>query len=382
MGCVLALAKSLEGRDRNCFYVFPTYKQAKQVAWKLLKKLAGRYAVLIHETELTIELVNGSVVGLRGADKPDSLRGVGLDYVILDEYGDMRPEAWREVLRPALADRLGGALLIGTPKGWNHFKEEWDRAWETPNWQAWQFTTLQGGNVSLEEVEENRRTMDPRTFRQEFEASFESVTGRIFYGFGRMGWPVGSVCDDLVIPEGVDVLVGMDFNVDPMTAACGVRAADQLHVVQEIVLPDANTEAMAQALKTRFPRNNIVVFPDPSGRARKTSAKVGVTDLTILRDHGFRVSVPKAAPSVKDSSNEVNAMLLNAANERRLLVHPACKTVIRSLDGLTWKKGQEGIEPDKSGGLDHAADALRYLVHGEFPMKSKGLEPMPLSAVI
>src|SRR6202163_5131998 len=121
---------------RLVWYVAPTYKQAKRIAWKPLKQMTRPYwASKPNETDLTIELVCGGTISLRGADNYDSLRGDGLDFIVLDEYASMAPEAWNEVLRPALSDRLGRALFIGTPKGLNHFHDLYQNAQAQAHWE-------------------------------------------------------------------------------------------------------------------------------------------------------------------------------------------------------------------------------------------------------
>ena len=131
---------------------------------------------------------------------------------------------------------------------------------------------------------------------------------------------------------------------------------------------DANTELMALALQERFPNRHITVCPDPAGRARKTSAAVGRTDFTILEEAGLKVSSPRAAPPVVDRINEVNSMLCNAEDRIRLLIHPRCTSLIKSLEGMVYRDGVS--VPDKRGGLDHMADALGYLVHDQFPINN------------
>ena len=318
-----------------------------------------------NETDLSLTLINGSIISLRGADNYDSLRGVGLDALVLDEYADMAAEVWTEVLRPALSDKLGSALFIGTPAGFNHLYDLWIEADSKPDWKAWQFTTADGGNVPPEELEAARLDLDERTYNQEYLASFESLTGRVYYEFDRHL----NVSADL-IDTGAELLVGMDFNIAPMSAVIGVKAGvDQLHILDEIVIMNGNTELMADAINRRYPARRVYVYPDPSGRARKTSSPVGQTDFSILAAHGFRVLSPPSAPLVVDRLNEVNAMFKNASGERRLFIHPRCKTLIKCLDGLTYK--EDTSQPDKTLGLDHLPDALGYLVHYEFPIAGK-----------
>lgn len=311
-----ALKTALEGSGRVVWFVAPSYRQAAQIGWKILKSLVPKNnSRKTNETDLSIELHNGSVIALRGADNYDSLRGVGLDGLVLDEFADMSPDAWFEVLRPALSDRQGWALFIGTPKGFNHFHTLWTKAYLMDGWEAFQFTTLDGGRVPPEEIEAARAELDPRSFRQEYEASFESMSGLVYQNFDRRI----HIREDLR-DTGGNLLVGMDFNINPMSAVVGVKAGDQLHILDEICLANSNTQRMADEIKRRYPGRPINVFPDPSGNARKTSAGVGETDFAILRQAGFCVIAPPKAPSVSDRINEVNSLFLNAKEEHHLFI--------------------------------------------------------------
>ena len=178
---IRCLCEAASQVDREVWYVAPTYKQAKMIVFKKLRKKLQdlRWVRKINETNLSFELKNGSTISLKGADNYDSLRGVGLDFLVLDEFADIDPEAWFETLRPTLADKMGKALFIGTPKGMNWAKDLYDLHDEYPDeWAAFQFTTIEGGNVTEEEVLAARRSLDERTFRQEFEGTFETFSGR------------------------------------------------------------------------------------------------------------------------------------------------------------------------------------------------------------
>lgn len=361
------LSQVKKGRDKSHWYVAPTYRQAKQIAWKQLKRLMPKgWAVSWNESDLTVHIINGCEISLRGADNPDSLRGVSLASAVLDEYADMPSMAWSEVLRPALADQQGGALFIGTPKGFNHFHTLWAAAHTMGGWQAWSFTTADGGNVSVSEIESARAEMDERTFLQEFLASFETLAGRVYQNFER-ATHVTAVEDCPKQP----LLIGMDFNINPMSAVLATIQGGQLHVFGEIEIPNGNTELMASEIRRRYPQRTIRVYPDPSGNARKTSAPVGQTDFAILRAAGFQVIAPAAAPLVVDRVNEVNAVFRNATGAVRCFVSPRAKTLIRGMEGMTWKEGTS--IPDKSLGLDHMPDAFGYLVHSEFPIIKRTL---------
>jgi hypothetical protein len=328
------------------------------MGWRTLKQLV--HPVLlgrIRESELEIELANGSIIKVHG---PQSLRGTGLDFALLDEYAFMPAELWPEVVRPMLADREGRALLSSTPNGFNHFYDLYHEAQFRSDWAAFRFSTAQGGYVSANELALLRSTMDSKLYAQEIEASFELQSGRVYHAFSRDL----NVTDVPLIP-GPALLVGMDFNVDPMTAVVAQRIGGQCHVSAEIVLPNSNTFEMTQELLRRYPQHRGVVHPDPSGAARKTSAAVGQTDHAIIRQAGWEVYSVRPYPIV-DRVNSVNAMFENANGQRRLFVDRKCKILIRALDSLTFKAGTH--LPDKSTGFDHITDALGYLVMGVFPM--------------
>lgn len=351
--------------DKEVWYIAPTYRQAKLITWKKLRNrlVDLKWAKKINETELSILLKNGSTIALKGADNYDSLRGVGLDYLILDEFADIDPEAWNEVLRPALADKEGGAMFIGTPKGMNWAKDLFDLHEEFPeDWASFQFTTIDGGNVSVKEIEAARAQMDERTFRQEFLATFETFSGRIFYAFDRhknvAPWPLDELPSELHI--------GMDFNIDPCSAVVFAKTGNLLHAVDEIRIFSSNTDEMCEEIKNRYPGKRIVVYPDPAGAQRKTSAG-GRTDHTILRNAGFTVKAPHSHNPVRDGINAVNAKLCNSKGERSLFIDPKCKYWIESLEKHCYKEGSS--IPDKDSGFDHMSDAGRYCIDYLFPVK-------------
>lgn len=357
------------------WYVAPTYRQAEQIAWAQLKDMIPRgYIRSKNETDLRIELKNNSTIALRGADNPDSLRGVGLDFVVPDEAAFQKREVWTEAIRPALSDRTGSALFITTPAGYNWFYDLYCAAKGKKDWETFQFTTLDGGNVPAEELDSARAELDERTFRQEYEASFESLTGRVYYAYDR-DQNARTIPDDPSAP----LLVGMDFNVNPMSAVFAIRAGDQLQFLGEQIIPNGNTDDMAKAIKARFPNRQIRVCPDPTGNARKTSAPVGQTDFSILRAAGFQVNAPQHPYAVADKINTVNAALKNAAGVRRVFVDPVkCPVLAKGLDGLTYREGTN--DPDKSLGLDHITDAAAYLILWEIPMKVFFAQPLKLGA--
>lgn len=355
------LHRALRKDDQNVWYVAPTYKAAKEIAWDMLSnQIPLEYISKTNETSLTINFKNGSSISLKGAEKPDNLRGRSLDFVVLDEFADMRPQAWFEVIRPSLSDRQGGALFIGTPKGRNHFYDLYGKGVDSDDgWHSYQYTTIEGGNVAPEEIESAKADLDERTFQQEYEAQFVNYSGIIYYGFKREE-SVARHTDDIGV-----IHVGMDFNLDPMSAVLMTRKGDTLHVFDEIVMFGSNTDEMVAELRERYGNGTIVIYPDPASRQRKTSAG-GRTDLSILQNAGFEVRVRNSHAAVRDRINAVNSRLLSNDGQRRLYVDPKCKKVIESLERHTYKEGTS--QPEKDG-FDHMNDALGYAVEYLFPIR-------------
>ena len=349
------LARAAREPNRRVWYIAPSYRMAKQIVWDSIKwRLQDlNWVQRINESDLAITLRNGSTIALRGADNPDSLRGVGLDFLVMDEFAMIDEKAWSEVLRPTLSDRQGSAMFITTPMGTSNWAFDlYNRSATDTNWQSWTFRTIDGGNVAPEEIEQARRDLSDRQFRQEYEATFETYAGRIYYNFDRsrnLAQYRGE------IPR--EIMVFCDFNVNPISAAVAVPVRSGIHIVDEITIYGSNTDELVDEIRSRYPDKSVRVYPDPAGVQRKTSAG-GRTDITILENAGFRVFYHRHHPAVRDRINAVNAALSNADGESSLWIDPACRRVIECLEKQIYKEGTQ--IPDKDGGFDHMNDAIGY----------------------
>ena len=175
-------------RNKTVVYVAPTFAMGKQIMWKWLKEYTPKsYIRKMNESDLMLEFKNDSVIYVKSSENYDSMRGLSLSYVVMDEVADIDQEAWQLVLRPALSDQQGGAMFIGTPKGTNWFYDLYlmGKEVERETWKSWSYTTLQGGNVPAEEIEEAKKDLSPRDFKQEYEASFEALSNRVVDLFDR-----------------------------------------------------------------------------------------------------------------------------------------------------------------------------------------------------
>jgi len=176
----ILLIKAIQSESKDVFYIAPTFQQAKDVMWGMLKDLGKDLIANAHENTGVLTLINGRKIFLKGSDRPDTLRGVGLTYVVLDEYASMKAVVWEQIIRPTLADVKGGALFIGTPAGKNHFYDLYIDAQEDDQWEAFQFNSTDNPFIPKEEIEAAMKSMSSMSFRQEFEASFETFSGGIF----------------------------------------------------------------------------------------------------------------------------------------------------------------------------------------------------------
>lgn len=163
-------------------YVAPTQGQARKLLWNLLLEIGKDVITGQHLNNLEIKLINGATISLRGGDNPEPMRGLSMGFVVIDEYADIKPYVWEEIIRPALSDRRGKAVFIGTPMGRNHFYELYNEIEKVgkEGYKAWHFTTYDNPIISRDEIEEAKRTMSSYAFRQEYLASFVAPGSAMF----------------------------------------------------------------------------------------------------------------------------------------------------------------------------------------------------------
>jgi PBSX family phage terminase large subunit len=350
---------------KDVYYISPTYRMSRTIIFKRLKEklLDLRWVKKINETNLEFILKNGSTISLKGADNPDSLRGVSLSAAIFDEFAFMDSETWDLVIRPALADQQGSALFITTPVGKNNWAFDlFNMQQQHPDsWASFQYTTLQGGFVPEQEVEAARSEMTAQQFQQEFEASFVVGQSLVAWEFDRKDH-----VKELDNPNTAVLHVGMDFNVSPITAAIFVQKGDIMWQIDEIVMQNSNTQELSDELIRRYPQSRITCYPDPAGRQRKTSAG-GQTDFTILTNAGFTVKAPSRHNAVRDRINSYNARLRSGTGDIRMFISNKCKYTIESLEKFQFKPLTQ--IPDKDSGFDHMFDAASYCIDYMWPLK-------------
>lgn len=182
LAAYLLIVNALQTDRGHVFYVAPTQGQARDIMWSTLMEVGHPVISSSHVNNLQIKLINGATISLKGADRPETMRGVSLKFLVMDEYADMKPEVWEQILRPALADQKGSALFIGTPMGRNHFYELYQHSLsgEDDNFAGFHFTSFDNPLLDPNEIEAAKKSMSSFSFRQEFMASFEAAGGELF----------------------------------------------------------------------------------------------------------------------------------------------------------------------------------------------------------
>ena len=361
-----SLAKHARHPNRKCMYVAPTYRMAKQIAWEDLKTMLRErnWIKKINESNLEITLINGSLIMLRSADNKDSIRGIGLDYVVIDEAADIPglQETWQAVIRPTLSDREGDAMIIGTPKGKGFLFDLFNNAKTAKDWKSYQYTTAQGGQVSQEELAQAKLDLDERTYKQEYEAGWVEFAGSIYYSFGDHN----IVQKPVPTTQHTPIHIGWDFNISPQCVVIAYKTNTGLHIFDEIEIYGSDTQEMCNEIRQRYPDCRYIAYPDASGARRQTSSG-GLSDHIIIQNAGFKLITGSKNPPVKDRIASVNSVL--KADNIRLTIDPKCSKIINGLRKHTYKEGTRQPEKDGATDFSHFNDALGYMIYANYPVR-------------
>lgn len=354
------------------WYVAPYRKQAKAIAWPVLKMLARHYGVTgrdISESELSVAWPNGAKTELKGADNEDSLLGVGVERVLMTEYTRWKSGIWEQVIRPMLTQSKGSAMFNSSPLGLDKHYDLHQRGLDPgdPDWMSWSFKTKDSPFVDPAEVEAAKRDMDPVLYRQEYEASFETSGNRAAHMFDHEKHVKHR-------EPSADCWIGMDFNVAKMCSKVWCNYPDgSTHCFDEVTLYDSNTPEMIAVLRRKFPQIRKV-YPDPSCRSKNTAGNR--TDARLLEEAGFHVIAHRAAPTHRDRNNAVNRKLENAVGEVALTVEPTCRGMIAAFertqirpDGTIDKKDENNTSAGSQRKVfSHDYDAGTYGIEYQWPV--------------
>jgi len=397
--------KILIDRDRGALYcpnfayflAAPTRPQAKAIFWERLKqttKFMGVQAGRPLETEMKVWLRNGSFIQVAGLDKPERIEGQTtppVKGIHITEMGNTKKGLWGNHIRPILSDTNGFAIIDGVPEGRNHY---YDLALyaaggsipvtlpgigayaENGLDKDWSFHSWFSADVLPEsEIEAAKRQLDEKTFRQEYEGSFETDEGLAYYAFSTANYR------DCKYKKGMSLDIGMDFNVDPMCSVEGHIINNSFYQHSESILRNSNTREMGEYLIAKYELRvgsdgylPATIYPDSTGDSRESNATM--TDLQILRKLKFRVKARKSNPSQRDRINSVNSLMRPMVGEPRYFVNPdTCQNTVmdwnriqRTEDGRLDKTQEEKGKP-----FVHISDAAGYLISFNFPIYNYNL---------
>lgn len=371
------LSKQASRVPGQYFAAAPTHDQAKKIFWDDLKAftLSCTHRRKPSESDRIIFPDNGSEIHVLGLDKPQRIEGIPWKGGGIDEFADVKADAWEANILPALntinpvdPSYRAWCWLLGVPDGLNHYYDLCAKAesGEDPNFKVFHWKSAE--ILPPDVIADMMRAMSAKQFRQEFEASFETATGRIYEDYGK-----ANHTSERIKPH--EQLMWMhDQNFTPLSSAVGVRRENRLFLLDEIVLTSAVSKQAAIEFVEKFKAHQnkrVLIYGDPAGRAgEKHGHASDYTDIeSVLRANGwqFERRVKPAAPAIKDRQNAVRAMICTADGTRRLYVNPA--TAPWCDKGLRTVQLQKGsaFQEDQKNEYQHITTAIGYCVHVEWP---------------
>ncbi len=341
-------------------YIAPTYSQAKRIAWAYLKDYTRPLGGVANESELRVDFL-GRRISLYGADSPDALRGIYLDGCVIDEYGDVHPSLFTEVLRPALSDRLGWALFIGTPKGSNHFKELRDFADDPSNegWALKEFKASETGLIPEAELKDARKAMGDSKYDQEFEISFDSPLIGSFFGEIIKDIGTRNHIREITSEASTHKVTSWDLGMSDSTSIWVAETiGGEVRLMDYYEASGESLDHYIEWLNDKGYRDYTHILPhDVMVRELQT----GKSRYEFLSDAGLNIEVcPKH--SVEDGIQAVRKMLPNTWFNKETTKHGLeCLRNYRRVFNEKLSVFQEKPLHDWSS---HGADAFRYLAMG------------------
>jgi hypothetical protein len=383
--------------NKNVYIIAPTYDQVTDIYYPMLAYQMGLEDYCIKSSRDTgiFWFDKDVVLRLVSYEAVERLRGKGAYFVVNDEVSSWKKgiglkEAWEGVIQPCIATRWspkraraylakspGRSLTISTPMGYNYFYDMSNMGERDPLWRSYHFDYHSSPFLDPDEIERIKHNIDPLRFAREYLANFEDSGNNVFYCFNRKTHVTSDIPEfrqatSYQKMDGEEIHCAIDFNVGIQATSVWAIRGNQAHCLDEFKgHPD--TETLAQVLKAKYKNkgHKVYVYPDPSGKDRKTSAAVGVTDFSILQSAGLTVLAKNKAPGIVDSVACVNRKLKTAAGDVDAYIHPRCVGTITSLERTSWvDKNPDLAVIDKSEGIEHFSDGVRYLFDYKFPIRN------------
>ena len=370
------LKQAWENPNTQYAFISPVFSQAKEQFRRMIACLPLEVIARKSDTELRINLINGSIMEYLSGDNPHSLRGKTLHGVLIDEVRDQNPELWSQVIRPMISTTKGWAVFISTPAGFNSFYDLAQKAKEDPDWEFFTGPSTCNPLFTQEEFEAAKKEMSENEFKQEILADFLDLnSGSAYMNFTEENLRETSpFCQGLYSPY-LPILVAMDFNITPLSWAIGQERNGVFYFFDEIWLNNSNTQEASLELISRLKQMDLkakpklVIVGDATGNARQRAA-AGKSDYAIVTEMlteaniSFSNRSPEANPFVKDRVNTMNTKLCDASGTRSLFIHPTrCPMLKKDLQRVSWKAGASfTLDQTTDPMLTHISDAVGYAV--------------------
>jgi hypothetical protein len=372
--------------NKRVAIIAPTYDQVTDIYYPLLMEMGlGNYAHSSSKDQGRFVFPNNVDLRLLSYEAVERMRGKGFYFVGWDEVSSCKKgiepkEAWQGIIQLCIVTRWsperarfygapspGRGIAISTPEGYNFFHEMHHYEEADKLWKSYHYDYTGSPFLDPEEIERIKHQIDPLKFAREYLASFEESGNNVFYCFNRK---LHVRMDIEEFQPGEIVYACIDFNVGIMACSLFALRGNQMHFIDEFKgHPD--TETLAINLRLKYPEHRIVAFPDPTGKARKSSAPIGRTDFTILQENGIEIRAREKSPPLVDSVAAVNKMLKTAAGATNMFFHPRCSGTILSVERTKWvDKNPDTATIDKSEGIEHFSDGVRYAAEFLFPIQS------------
>jgi len=377
--------------NKNVAIIAPTYQQAVDIYFPLIAYMLGaeKDCIKMSRSAGKFWFPNNVELKIWSYEASERMRGTGQYFVVADEVTSWKgagmnlQESWESIIQPCIttrwspknATRLGApspgrALIISTPKGYDYFYDLFNTRDTDSDWKSYHYTYRESPYLDDKEIDRVKHQLDPLKFAREYEASFENSGSNVFYMFNRSEH-IKTDLDPFHSTE--DVHVAIDFNVGIQASTVFAVRGGQMHILDEF-MGHPDTETLAKAINDKYKAKGrrIFVYPDPSGRSRKTSAAVGVTDFSILQKAGFTTLAHSKAPPIIDSVAAVNKKLKSAHGNIELLVSTKAPNVIKSLERTSWlENNPDTATINKKEGVEHFSDGIRYAVEYIWPVQNR-----------
>ena len=356
------------------WFVAPTAKQGKDIIWNDLINVLDMNGLIKarNATRMDIKLINNAEICVRGVDKENYLRGNGLDRVVMEEYAFHKPHIWEQIIRPQLADRLGCALFIGTPRGNNHFRklEDWIKSSQDPDWGAWHFTIYDNPFIHPNEIAKIKESVSDGTWQQEFMAEYVDWVGQVYHEFNVKDMVFNPI-EQYSTHNSHQCVRGIDWGLQDDTACIWVHIIDNKAIITDEYVKNntdvgTHSKTIAYMDLPKLKRDDLTVIDKTAFRRESNGKSVA----QLFLENGIRCC--PSTGGIDDGLDMIKRML----QAKQILVSQRCPRIISAI--AEWEYGKH--EPDCLAAMRYAiqhAINRRLITVKEKPKeeKEKGNHP-------